>query len=116
MKRHLILLLLILITIAARAQNHNSVKAMVMDSLSKQPVGYVTVAVLKVRDSSLVSYTITDKTGTFTLRNLNTTEPLRLLISCVGYESLHVNLNFKKDQAVTDLGQIKLTQKTLKEV
>src|ERR1700749_2799095 len=115
MKRYLLLFLLFT-TITTQAQNHSSVKALVLDSLSRQPIGYVTIAALKVSDSSLVAYTITDKAGTFTLRNLSTSEPLRLLISCVGYESLHISLHFKKDQPVTDLGQIYLIQKTLKEV
>ncbi len=116
MKRYILLFLISFIAIAATAQNHGIVKAVVLDSVNKQPIGFATVAVLKVSDSSLVSYTITDKSGTFTLHNLNTTEPSRLLISCVGYESLHISLHFKKDQPINDLGQVFLTQKTLKEV
>ncbi|MGZ3822098.1 MAG: outer membrane beta-barrel protein [Mucilaginibacter sp.] len=92
------------------------VKAIVLDSISKQPLEFVTVAVLKIKDTSLLSYTITDKNGAFTLRNLSQNEPSRLLISYVGYESLRVNLNFKKDEPVTNLGQLYLTPKTLKEV
>jgi Outer membrane protein beta-barrel family len=116
MKRYILLFLTSFIAIAAAAQNRGIVKAVVLDSINKQPIGFATVAVLKVSDSSLVSYTITDKNGAFTLHNLNTTEPSRLLISCVGHESLHIGLHFKKDQPINDLGQVFLTQKTLKEV
>lgn len=116
MKRYTLLFLISLVVIAAKAQNRGIIKAVVLDSLNKQPIGFATVAVLKINDSSLVSYTITDKAGAFTLRNLNTTQPSRLLISCVGYQSLHINLHFKKDEPLNDLGQVFLTQKTLKEV
>src|SRR5437588_4439058 len=115
MKRCTLLFLICLIAIAAKAQNRGIIKAVVLDSLNKLPIGFATVAVLKISDSSLVFYTITDKAGTFTLRNLNIVEPTRLLVSCVGYQSLHLNLHFKKDQPVNDLGQLFLSQKILKE-
>ncbi|MFI5163502.1 MAG: carboxypeptidase regulatory-like domain-containing protein, partial [Sphingobacteriales bacterium] len=116
MKRYILLFLISLISIAAAAQNRAGIKAVVLDSLNKEPLGFATVAVLKVSDSSLISYTITDKTGAFSLRNLNTAEPSRLLISRVGYQSLHLTLSFKKDKPVNDLGQLFLAQKVLKEV
>lgn len=116
MKRYLILLLIITVAIAANAQNRGNIKAIVLDSLNKQPISFATVAVLKIKDSSLVSYTITDKTGAFTLRNLSISEPTRLLISRVGYQSLHLGLNFKKAEPMTDLGQLFLSPKTLQEV
>ncbi|MBS1533152.1 MAG: outer membrane beta-barrel protein [Bacteroidetes bacterium] len=116
MKRYLFLILFISISLICSAQRHVNIKAIVLDSLSQQPIGYVTVAVLKVKDSALVSYMITDKSGTFSLRNLSVNEPLRLLVSCVGYKSAHIALSLKGGSAEIDLGQIMLVSKILNEV
>ncbi|CAN5324703.1 TonB-dependent receptor [soil metagenome] len=114
MGRILLLLVLGMLATTAFAQNHGIVKAIVMDSIDKKPVALATVSVLRLKDSSLISYTVTDKNGAFTLRNLRE-EPSRLLISHVGFESLRLSLKFKKDEPV-DLGKLYLNVKTLKEV
>jgi hypothetical protein len=116
MKRFILLCLIIFASVFAKAQNHGNIKAIVLDSINKQPISFATVAVLKLKDSSLVSYTITDKAGAFTLRGIGIGESSRLLISHVGYQSVHLNLNFRKAEQMTDLGQIFLSPKTLQEV
>jgi outer membrane receptor protein involved in Fe transport len=115
MRRFLMFLILGTTVIAVKAQTHGVVKGIVLDSVNKQPLEYVTVAVLKEQDTSLLSYTITDKNGAFTLRNLREDEPSRLLISYVGYQSLHITLSFNKNPII-DLGDISIASKTLKEV
>jgi len=107
-------LLFNLFFIAANAQDHGTVKAIVLDSLTNQPIPLATVSVLQLKDSSLVSYTVTDKNGVFILRNLRQ-EPSRLLISHVGYQSRHVSLKFEKD-GIIDLGKVLLNTKMLTEV
>ncbi len=115
MRRVLFLIFLALAAfIPARAQNHGTVKAIVLDSLDKLPVPYATISILKLSDSSLLSYTVTDKNGAFTLRNLQE-EPSRLLISHVGYRGLHINLNFSKHEVI-ELGKLYLNTKMLSEV
>jgi len=96
-------------------QIRHAITAAVADSASKEKLEFVTVAVLKVKDSSLVSYTLTDKSGAFTLRNIKDNEPVRLLISYVGYESLRIRLNFTKAD-VLNLGTLYLKSKNLAEV
>lgn len=85
-----------------------------LDSTTNQPVQLATVSILDLKDSSLVAYTVTDKTGQFALRNLREV-PSRLLISHVGYKGMHINIDFKKDKPV-DLGNIYLLPKLLQEV
>ncbi|SHM53444.1 outer membrane beta-barrel protein [Mucilaginibacter sp. OK098] len=114
MRKILLIPLLIIISIAAKAQNHGVVKAIILDSLSKQPIQLATVSILKLQDSSLISYTVTDKNGAFTLHNLRE-EPSRLLITHVGYQGIHISIKFKNSQP-TDLGKIYLSAKTLQEV
>jgi len=114
MRKTLLLVFLAISFLAAKAQNQGVVKAVILDSLDKKPIQFATVSVLQLQDSSLTSYTVTDKNGVFTLRNLPQ-KPARLLISHVGYQALHINLNFKKG-AVINLGEIYLSVKTLAEV
>jgi hypothetical protein len=113
--RHIFLLLLLgTVTLVVKAQNNGTIKATILDSLTNQPIPLVTVSVLSLKDTSLVAYTVTDKTGEFTLHNLHE-EASRLLISHVGYQNIHINLKFVKG-TVTDLGKILLSARTLQEV
>ena len=112
----LVFLLLVfgLIVTNIYAQNHGIIKATIVDSLDKKPISLATVSVLRLRDSILISYAVTDKTGAFTLRNLKE-EPSVLLISHVGYLNLYVNIDFKKN-TVIDIGQLCLSTKMLQEI
>ena len=116
MKKNLLLITIFLGLIAiCKAQNRHDITAIVTDSITRQPLELTTIAVLKVSDSSLVSYTLTDKQGVFTLRNLKDNEPLRLLISHAGYESLRLRVKFGKAQTLS-LGTLLLSGRTLAEV
>jgi hypothetical protein len=114
MRRLLLLFLLSLIIVSVKAQNHGTVKAIVLDSLTKQPIPFATVSILKLKDTALVSYTVTDKNGAFTLYNVHEDDS-RLLISHVGYQSFRSNLDFKNNKTI-DLGKLYLTVKILQEV
>lgn len=115
MRNFLFLLILPLLITTGIAQNRHIIKAVVIDSAHQQPLELATVALLKAKDSSLISYTLTDKNGAFTLRNVKDDEPMRLLISYVGYQSLRINLKFRKDEML-DLGNLYLSSKILNEV
>lgn len=115
MRSFLILILFFCPTIFCMGQTRHIISASVLDSTSKERLEFVTVAVLKVKDSSLVSYTLTDKDGAFTLRNLHDNEPLRLLISCVGYKPLRIPVKFTNAEAL-NLGDLLLGSKTLTQV
>ncbi|WP_183575888.1 outer membrane beta-barrel protein [Mucilaginibacter sp. X5P1] len=97
------------------AQNRHTITAIVTDSTGLTPLELATVVVLKVSDSSMISYTITDKTGAFTIRNLHDNEPARLLISHAGFESLHISLKYTNAELL-NLGKIHLHGKELAEV
>ena len=115
MKKYLILIIITLLGNICLAQKRHTITATVIDSATHEPVELATVAVLRVSDTSLVSYTITDKKGAFTLRNLSDNVAVRLLISHVGYENLHKRVVFSKTDPA-DLGLLYLNAKTLTEV
>jgi len=114
MRKLLLLLIFAVSTFIAKAQNHGAIKAIILDSVTHQPVQLATVSVLKLSDTSLISYTVTDKNGAFTLHNLKQ-ETSQLLISHVGYQGVRMKIDFKKGETV-DLGKVYLSVKMLKEV
>lgn len=108
------LILLSIAALAVKAQNRGVVKAVILDSVSRQPIQFVTVSIINPQDSSLIAYTITDKSGAFTLRGLKD-DAARLIISHVGYQGLRINLKFKPGEGL-DLGKLYLSAKLLQEV
>jgi len=87
----------------------------VLDSLDKTPLEFATVSISNLKDSSLVSYTLATKDGSFLLRNLPAEQPLKLLVSFVGYQAYHSHLNLAKGEEV-DLKSIHLSRRSLNEV
>lgn len=114
MRKLILLPLFILATLAATAQNRGTIKAIILDSVSHQPVPLATISLLKLSDTSLVSYTVTDKNGAFVLHNVKQ-EPSRLLVSHVGYRGLHLKIDFKNGDWV-DLGKLYVSERMLQEV
>ncbi len=115
MKFFLTLITFFLITGICQAQSRHNITATIIDSATKQPLELTTVALLDSRDSSLISYTITDKNGVFILRNIRDDQPVRLLISHAGYLSIRRQLNFNKQQLL-NLGTLPMSSRTLAEV
>lgn len=79
-------LILSLCGFAASAQK-NQLTGSVADSSSKELMEMATVTVQDNKDSSLLTYTLTDKKGGFKLTGLPADKTLRLLISYTGYRT-----------------------------
>jgi len=112
-----LLLLIVISPFIGNAQNRSNLTGKVADSVSTAPVELATVAVLNPKDTlnSLVSYTLTDKNGVFTLHNLPSGITLKVLITFVGYMPYRKMITLVKGANV-DLGKIILNPKELKEV
>ena len=108
-------LLFILVGFNALAQNKTTVKGIVADSSSKVPVEFATVAIVNAKDTSLISYTLTDKNGIFKLSGIPVDRPTKLIVSYVGYSTFRQHLNLKKD-LVKDFGSILLAGNNLADV
>jgi len=115
MTNRLVLVFLLLFAGFSYAQTKHFITAKVVDSTSHHPIELATVAIVTVHDSTLISYTTTDKQGVFMLRNVRNDEPLRLLITHVGYLPKSITLHFSKMQ-VLDLDSLGLSSKMLSEV
>jgi hypothetical protein len=97
------------------AQKHVTVKGHVVDSLSKKPLELSTVAAVDLKDTSLIAYTLSKKTGDFELSNLPSGKKIKLVISYTGHKSFIKALTFQKNEVV-DIGEIALSNKMLDEV
>ncbi|MDB5114597.1 MAG: hypothetical protein JWQ79_89 [Mucilaginibacter sp.] len=117
MYKHLLMFALLLITLAGIAQNKGIIKGKIIDSATNTPVEFVTVAVLTVKDTTslLLSYTITDKAGVFTLHNLPLGTPLKIFISNVAYRPYRKFITLNKAETI-DLHDILLSTNQLNEV
>ncbi|WP_238387646.1 outer membrane beta-barrel protein [Pararcticibacter amylolyticus] len=74
----------------------------VRDSLTRKALEFATVSVIRASDSTLVSYTLSDEDGNYTLRNMPLQQSLRLVISYVSYHP------FRKTLLLRQGGEIKL--------
>lgn len=87
------------------AQKNGSVKGTAFDTLSKQPVASATVTVLDKKDSSLVTFTMTDNQGNFELRGIPNGE-YRLLITHVNYHNSNNYFSISDNSRNAELGSI----------
>jgi hypothetical protein len=115
MKKLLLLVLLISSTFICQAQNHIIVKGKVIDSTDKSPIEFATVSIINGADSSLISYTVTDKLGEFSLTSLPLHKSLKILISFFNYQKFKSSFIFNKAE-IHDMGIISLSAKILNEV
>jgi hypothetical protein len=109
------LILLCLFSSGSFAQNRVTIKGKVTDSLNNQPLELSTVAMVDLKDTSLIAYTLSKKTGDFELQRLPVDKQVRLVISYAGYKSYVRQFNFKKGEVI-DLGNVALNSKMLSEV
>jgi hypothetical protein len=101
-----LLLLTLCITGSALAQK-GAVKGNLYDSLAKQPVGSATITLLKKKDSSLVSFTMTDNKGFFELTGLADGD-YRLMVTHVNYHNSNRLFSINEQNRSKDLGTISM--------
>lgn len=105
----------LLIAATASAQRMDgSVKGRLTDTSAKQPVLDATVSVKDLKDSTLVSYTLSDKKGNFEIKSLIAGN-YELTVTHLGHQPLVKNFNITADNKNIDLGEL-LLQKEVKEL
>lgn len=111
MKFIAIIALLAFTAMAGLAQNRANITGKVVDSATNEVLELATVAVVNPVDSSLISYTVTNKTGEFSLHNLPADKDIKLVISFVTYNNFRKNLKLQKGETL-QLGTLKLAAKS----
>src|SRR5262245_6656095 len=102
MKNIYLLVIICICTLESIAQKNSSIKGIAFDILTKQPVVSATITLLQKKDSSLVSFTMTDAKGHFELTNLNHGD-YRLLITHINYHNVSRGLTVNGS---VDLGNL----------
>lgn len=107
----LVLLALLALGLSVAAQKNGTVKGIAFDTLAKRPVASATISILDKKDSSLVSFTMTDNGGRFELKGILNGE-YRLLISHVNYHNSNAYFTISDEKKNPDLGNISMSDVT----
>jgi len=105
MKKLILLLCILSSAFITQAQINGSVKGKLIDTTAKQLLSEATVSVMLLKDSSLVSFILSDKKGSFEITNLDAGNYL-LMISYTGYENFKKPFSITTEKKTTDLGEI----------
>ncbi|WP_179415263.1 TonB-dependent receptor domain-containing protein [Mucilaginibacter sp. E4BP6] len=112
MKAFLFLLLFVSISFFSIAQNapiNLSVKGIAIDSVSKQPLGYVTVALQDAKTNAPVKSNLTKDDGSFELK-APAGKPYTLVLAFVGYQSKIIPIT--TTTSTIDVGKIVMQAST----
>lgn len=110
MRKFYSLLLLSLCQLAVHAQKNGTVKGVAYDTISKTPVPDATITILQKKDSSLVSFGMTDNAGRFSIDALPVGD-YRLLITHVSYHNSTRSFSITENEKTPDLGNITMNDK-----
>lgn len=89
-------------------KGNGSVSGFIVDSLTNLPMQYATVSLLSQADSSIISGSITNSDGSFTIDDLPSMNYL-CKVSYIGYEKTFIrNIDLKQSNPNIDLGRIVL--------
>ena len=97
---------LLFIVSAAKAQKADgSIKGKLMDTTAKQPIPDATVSVLNAKDSSLATFTLSNKSGVFEVKGLATGD-YRLIVSSKGFVETKKSVSITDSSKTIDLGNL----------
>ncbi|MFX1708911.1 outer membrane beta-barrel family protein [Chitinophaga sp. CC14] len=98
-------LLICCLSLAANAQKNGVIKGVVSDTSAGRPVASATITLLKKKDSSLVSFIMTNEKGSFEITGIPAGE-YRLLITHVKYHSLQRAVTISATAPVVNLSAL----------
>lgn len=92
------------------SQNTFQLSGKIIDSDSKSPLESATIYLTSVKDSTIIDYTISDKSGNFYLKSRKTESPVNFKVSYNGFQ----NYNKKIDNILADkdFGTIEMFEQT----
>lgn len=107
-----------LLNLTSYAQKVSGVaKGTLQDSVSATPLSDATISVVRSKDSSLISFTVTSNSGYFEIKNIDAGN-YTLLISYTGMQNFKRTFTISSTHTIADFGAIKLDRnyKALDEV
>ena len=103
-------LLFAFISFGVQAQKFE-ISGKLLDSITREPLEGATVFTETLKDSTLISYTITDAKGDFNVSGKSSKQKINLLISFVGYAPIKKVILLPKDEDPITLKPIEMLQK-----
>ena len=94
-----------LITVVQAQRPDGTIKGKLVDTASKQPISDATVSVLNAKDSSLVTFTLTNKQGVFEVKGLAEGQ-YKLIVSHQAYLPFNRIVTISTDKKLQDLGDV----------
>lgn len=110
MKKILLIALSGFIWLSSSAQKSGNLKGIVFDTIAKQPVPAATITVLQAKDSSLVTFTMTNSRGEFSLTNVPYGD-FRLLVTHVNYHNVNKYFSITEANKNIDLHNVEVSDK-----
>jgi hypothetical protein len=110
MRKIYLSLVFILFAFIGFAQRNGSVRGIAFDTIAHQPIANATVTLVEKKDSSLVSFTMTDNAGRFELTGIANGE-YRVLITHVNYHNSGAVFSISDNNKSRDFGNIVMTDK-----
>ena len=87
------------------------VKGKLIDTLFKESMADATVSVVNIPDSSVVAFTLSNTSGNFEIKGIDT-GAFRVIVTFQGYEGISRSIRISALQTVVDLGTIHLDKKS----
>ncbi|QNR86128.1 TonB-dependent receptor [Pedobacter riviphilus] len=106
LSRFIVVLLLVFFSLAIKAQNV-TIKGILIDQQTKQPLEYASMALLKKADSTVVGGVLTGPNGSFEISKLQIGQYV-LKIAYIGYKNRFIPVNIN-DTRMVNLGSVTLT-------
>ncbi len=100
-------LLLSLFTLVHAQKSNGSIKGKLIDTSAKQPVSEATVSVINTKDSSLATFTLSNKQGVFEIKDLEE-GTYQLVITHLGFETIKKTISIIPSAKTIDLGELKV--------
>src|SRR5437667_10018690 len=94
-----------LFTIANAQKTEGSIKGKLIDTAATQPIADATVSVINKKDSSLTSFTLSNKQGAFEVKGLQPGD-YRLVITHQGYVEFVKPFSISTINKVIDMGNL----------
>lgn len=109
--------LLVFMSPVLSQKTSGTVRGTLQDSLSASPLADATVSVVRLSDSSLISFSLTGPNGSFEIKNLDAGE-YNLMSSFTGLQTLRRKFVISSQSPVADLGLLRMdrTYKALDEI
>lgn len=86
-------------------RNAGTITGIILDNDSKSFIEYANIVLLSVHDSSLITGTVSDVNGVFTLSDIQL-DKYRLEVRFIGYNSRSVDVDINQEKLISDLGEI----------